>query len=184
MHVVIYTEDLEFKCMKNNQGNSAVITIIIVTLGIIFIVSAFIFTGLIKKNDNNKLRIEELDKELFTLLNRDNFATKVNGKVVAKSPQEVKIILDKLTSNKAEFEKLFKPHGFSQCSFLRVEHIENLVDSLDMHFVSKGNYSSQFFIESWYNDYTSENSKYYREYVSSCGEDDYKKQGIKYYEMK
>ena len=132
-------------------------------------------------------KVEQMDAELFTLLNRDNFATKVNGEIVQKDKEAIKEILNKLENNTNEFKKIKFNNTSSNdffCTSTRDNKVKFLfIDKIDEMFVNKGAFSSGTFLEFWFQQHPAEIAQYFRDYKRDCSAL-YEKNGIKLYEMK
>jgi hypothetical protein len=196
----------------NNKGNTAIIVTIIIFSVVILLAGAYGIFYLYQNYGKNKLptttivnkvenividkdknikvdvaKVEELDKELFTLINRDNFATIVNGKIVQKDKESIKGILNKLENNTNEFKKIKFNNTASNdifCNSTRDNKVKFLfIDKIDEMFVNKGAFSSGTFLEFWFQQHPAEIAQYFRDYKRDCSAL-YEKNGIKLYEMK
>jgi hypothetical protein len=177
----------------NNKGSTIVIVSIIVVSVIMLIAGAYgifwLYQNYQNKNIPSKVdaaKIEQLDAELFTLLNRDNFATQVDGEIVPKDKESIKDILNKLENNTNEFKKnkINNTTKYFKCTSTRDFSVKlTFIDKIDEMFINKGAYSGKTDLEFWFRQHPAKTAQYYRDYKRDCLTL-YEKNGIKLYEMK
>ena len=141
----------------------------------------------IKKTEPTKVdavMVEKLDTELFTLLNRDNFAIQINGAIIQRDKTSISSVLDRIENNVTAYSKIAFNNKDFNCNVLRVQSVRNkFVDQIDEMFVNKGAFSSGTFLEMWFQQHPAEVSQFFRDYKRNCS-GMYERNGIKLYEMK
>lgn len=176
-----------YKYLKNNQGLSTLIIGIIVALCLLLIGGgAFAYIKIQEQKaerEKNIARVEELDKELFELLDKENIVKFDGSKYTPMSRSDIRSVIDDIESNLEEYEEIYEKLNDKDipdltCKSHRTTNIEiSFLDNINRTFLEDSGYSSDFFVRDYFNNSDSKIKQYKREYERNC-EKLYKELGI------